>query len=614
MKKLMNKRALFSGLGLAAVALAVLAVVQLVSVTPNLRLDLTEDRLFTVADGTKKLLRGLESPVKVEFFFSEDIARGVPQVANYAQRVRELLREYARLSGGKLELVVVDPETFSEDEDRAAGLGLVSVPIVPGGPEMFFGVAITGAAGKAEVIPFFRPDRESTLEYDLSQAVWKAARSQPMKIALYAGLEVQGGFDFMSRQPTPPWTTIEQVGELHSVEPLPAAFASIPDDVGLVVLVHPHDLGEPSLRALDAYARSGRALLVFVDPHAEQASAGMFGAGAPASSDLAPLFRAWGVAYDPAQALVDAQLAVPVASRADGRAIPHVGIQQFGPAEMPADDVATAQLERVLVASAGALAPLPEATTTFTPLLRSSDQAMLAPASRFEGLDDHTALYQGFAATGERYVVAARIGGSAPSAFPSPAGEPVLQAAVEAKPLNVVIVADTDLLSDRLWVRVQDFMGQRVASAFADNGDLFVNLVDGLMGSADLMGIRGRGRHERPFDVVDRLEREAQLDLQARQRELEAELMETEMRLQGLQAAKQQDAQAFELNEEQVRELERFADEKLRIRKALREVQHQLGSDIDRVGSLLKVLNILVAPLLLVLLVFGVARWQLRRR
>lgn len=614
MKIPMKQRALFSGLGLGAVLAMVLLVVQLVSLAPALRLDLTDDGLYTVADGTRQLLKKLDSPVKAEFFYSAEMAGAVPQVGTYAQRVRELLREYARLSGGKLDLIETDPETFSDDEDRAAELGLVSVPIVPGGPEIFFGLAVTGSNGKAEVIPFFRPDAETTLEYDLSQAVWKASRAVAPKIALYSGLDVQGGFDFLSRQPTPPWMSIAQVQGLYAVESLPPDFATVPADVRLLVLVHPTGLGEPSMRAIDAYARAGGAVLVFLDPHAERAGSGMFGAaGAETASSLAPLLASWGVEYDPAQALVDAQLAVPVASQEYGRAVAHIGIQQFGPGELPSPDVSTEKLERLLTASAGVLRHRAEAGTTFLPLMQSSDQAMLVPASRFADLDEHTALYEGFKPTGERYVLAARIGGKAAAAFPAGEGGPAMAPSVDPQPLNVVVVADTDILSDRLWVRVQDFMGQSIPTAFADNGDFAINLVESLMGNAELMSIRGRGRHERPFDVVDHLEREAHLDLQVKQQELESALAEAEDKLRELQTRKEQDAQAFELDEAQVAELESFMGEKLRIRKELRDVQHQLGSDIRSLGTAIKVVNILAAPLVLVLLIYLLARRRLRR-
>lgn len=615
--KAANKRGLLAGLGITAIIALVIVIVQAVSLVPNLRLDLTEDGLYTVTDGTKNMLKGMEKPVKAELFFSAQLAEGVPQIANYAQRVQELLREYERLSGGKLTLSVIDPEPFSEEEDRAGELGLMSVPLMAGGPEIHFGLAVTGENGKAEIIDFFRPDREETLEYDLSQVVWKASRTVAPRIALYSGLEVMGGFDFMTRQPSPPWAAFAQLQQLYDVEPLAPDFDKVPDDVRLLVLVHPTSLTEKSLRAIDAFAVSGGSVLVFVDPLAERAGGGMFGAGAEQASDLAPLFAAWGIDYDKTQVLGDAQLAVAVASNAYGRPAPHIGIQQFGPGELPQNDPVVARLERLHAATAGVLKPREGATSTFVPLVESSDQAMLLASSKFQMLQEHTALYEGFQPTGERYVVAARITGRIASAYPAAAaadGAVAAPPAVEPKPANILVVADTDILSDRLWVHVQDFMGQQVAQAFADNGDFVINAVDSLMGSADLMSIRGRGRYERPFEVVDRLERAAAMDLQAKQQELQAQLAETEGKLGELQSKKEQDAQAFELDDAQVKELEKFMAEKARIRKELRDVQHQLGSDIESLGAIIKLLNILVAPLLLVVLVFGVARWRLARR
>ncbi|MFZ5757196.1 MAG: Gldg family protein [Pseudomonadota bacterium] len=606
----MKKRALFSGLGLLVIALLVAVLTQVVSMLPNVRLDLTEDDLYTVTDGTKRMLKGMEKPVKAELFFSAELAEGVPQIGNYAQRVQELLREYQRLSGGKLEFTLVDPEPFSGEEDRANELGLMSVPVIAGGPEIWFGLAVTGDNGKPEIIDFFRPDREETLEYDLSQVVWKASRKTAPKIALVSGLEVQGGFDFMSRQPSPPWASFAQLEQLYTVEALPPDFDAIKDDVSLLVLVHPGALPDKSVAAIDRYVRAGGATLVFVDPFAERAGGGMFG-GAESSSDLPALFAAWGVQYDPNQVLGDASLAVPVASSEYGRPVPHVAINQFGPGEFPNQDPVTARLERLIMASSGVLKHAEGSASVFTPLVESSDQAMLLPAGSFAMLDDHTKLYEGFRPTGERYVLAARVTGKVAGVAPAKPGEPAMQAAVEEKPANILIVADTDVLSDRLWVRIQDFMGQQVASAFADNGDFAINAVDSLMGSADLMNIRGRGRYERPFEAVDSLERQAAIDLQAKEQELEAQLAETEDKLRALESKKQQDAKAFELDDAQVQELERFMAEKVRIRKELRDVQHQLGSDIESLGTVLRWLNIVVAPLLLVLVVFGVARWRL---
>lgn len=611
----MKKRALFSGLGLLVVAVAVVVFAQLASIVPNLRLDLTQDKLYTLTAGTKAMLKDMEKPVKVELFYSADLAESVPQIANYAQHVKELLREYQRLSGGKLEFRVVNPEPFSADEDRATELGLMSVPVVAGGPEIWFGMTVSSGEGKPEVIPFLRPDHEDSLEYDLSQSVWKASRKTAPRIAMVSGLDVLGGFDMMTRQPSGPWASFAQMQKLYEIEQLAPDFDAIKDDVRLLVIVHPGKLAEKSLRAIDRYVRGGGATLVFVDPFAERTPSAMYGGG-NASSDLAPLFAAWGVDYDPKKLLGDASLAVPVANNEYGRPVPDVTIAQFGPGNFPTSDPVTARLERLIMSSVGVIAHRKDAASTFVPLIESSDEAELIDAARYGELEDHTKLYDGFKPSGQRYVIAARVTGKIGSAFAgAPAGKgAVVEPVVVEKPANIIIVADTDVLSDRLWVHTQEFMGQQVAQPFADNGDFATNAVDSLLGSSDLMGIRGRGRYERPFDVVDRLERRAAMDLQSKQEGLEAKLAETESQLQALQSKKQQDAKAFELDAAQVKALDKFMADKVQVRKELREVQHQLGRDIDSLGAVLKVLNIAVAPLVLVLLVFGIARWRLARR
>ncbi len=610
MKKLFSKR--HAGWALLGVAVIVVAVVQLMNLLPALRLDLTEGNMYTLSDGTKHMLKSMEKTVTAELFYSADATSEVPQIANYAQRVQELLHEYERLSGGKLKLKITSPDAFSEDEDRANELGLISVPLTPGGAGIWFGLAVTGEGGKPETIAFFRPDHEESLEYDLSQVVWKASRHVAPKIALATSLDLQGGFDFMTRQPTPPWASFAQLQQLYNVEALAPDFERIGDDVRLLLIAHPGKLQEKSLHAIDRWVRGGGATLVFVDPNAEAAGGGMFGATDP-SSNIAPLFAAWGVQYDPTKVVGDASLAVPVASEQYGRPVPNLTILQFGQGEFPTADPVTARLERLLMASPGALSHAKDSASTFTPLIESSDQAELLDATRVAAAQDHTKLYEGFKPTGERYVLAARITGKINSAFPAPASGASVGPVVEEKSANILVVADSDVLSDRLWVNVQDFMGQQVAQAFADNGDFLTNSVDGLMGSSDLADIRGRGRYERPFDKVNALERAAAMNLQAKQQTLEDQLTATEEKLTALQAKKQQDAKAFELDAAQVAELEKFMAEKLRVRKELREVQHQLGSDIDTLGAWLKFINIVLMPLLLVLMVFGIARWRLAR-
>jgi ABC-type uncharacterized transport system involved in gliding motility auxiliary subunit len=282
-------------------------------------------------------------------------------------------------------------------------------------------------------------------------------------------------------------------------------------------------------------------------------------------------------------------------------------------------DVVSAQLDKINIATAGALAAHPGAKTRFEPLLLSSTSAAPIPAQRFNALTDPSTLRDGFKPTGIRYALAARITGPVESAFPqgappdqkAPAGPPVAHLAKSTAPANIVIIADTDLLMDYMWIQTREVFGQRVAQAFANNGDLVANILDNLSGSSALISIRGRATFSRPFERVEALRRQADDRLRAKALELQAELQQTETKLTQLQS-KRNDQSSLMLSPEQEAELKRFVAEKARVRKELRETQRGLDVDINRLNSSLKVINIAVAPLCVA--VAGVVILALRRR
>jgi len=255
------------------------------------------------------------------------------------------------------------------------------------------------------------------------------------------------------------------------------------------------------------------------------------------------------------------------------------------------------------------------ATIEFEPLLQSSTHAALLPTSKLMFLPDSDSLLDGFQATGERYTIAARIHGKVKTAFPDgkpdaegAAGEHLTESKEDA---NIILVADTDLLADPLWVRTQTVFGQRFAVAWANNGDFLANSVDNLAGSADLISVRGRQSFFRPFTKVEELRRQAGDQLRAKEKELDQELKETEQKLSALEAARA-DQNSFSLSPEQAAELERFQEQRLRIRKELRETQRSLNVEIERLGKRLAIINIALVPSLLS--IGAIALWFIRRR
>ncbi|WP_312842272.1 GldG family protein [Stutzerimonas nitrititolerans] len=608
------KRVIYSGAGLLLIALAFLVFNILSGLAfTNARLDLTEQKLYTISEGTESILEELESPIELQFFYSDAAVRDLVALRNYARRVEELLRAYERAAGGKLKLQVIDPQPFSEEEDRAAELGLQAVPLDRGGDKVYFGLAGTNAEGHTQTIPFFPLDQEEFLEYEISRLVQSLATAQLPVVGVLSGLQINGGFDMRTQQATPPWMVLEDIRQLFHIESLKHDIDMIPTNVSVLMLVHPKQLPEQTLYAVDQFVMRGGKVLVFVDPFSEADPGSMMGPGGFAeekASELEPLFKAWGLRMPADQVVADASYAMSVGVGPERRAVRHPGWLSLPQQALDADDVTTASLESLTLATTGLLEPLEGASTRFTPLMRSSGYAMPIEAGRFATLQNPEELLRGLEPTGERYTLAARIQGPAQSAYPNGI-EGRKDGLKESDSINIIVVADTDLLSDRMWVQVQDFFGQRFPQPWADNGSFVINALDNLSGSDALISVRSRGRFARPFVVVEELQRQAENRFRETEEVLQSRLAETEAQLAELQSPDPE--QALELTAEQQAALQGYMQDKLRIRKELREVRYQLNADIEALGRTLKFLNIALVPLLLTLGVLGLWFWRRRR-
>jgi ABC-type uncharacterized transport system involved in gliding motility auxiliary subunit len=582
----------------------------------RLRVDLTENRLYSVSDGTREIIASIDEPLNLYFFFSDKATRDVAPLRTYARRVRELLEEYALEAGDRIRLQVIDPEPFSEAEDQAAAFGLQAVPLDQGGEQVYFGLAATNAYGEQQVIAFFQPEREEFLEYELSKAIAALVAAKKPVIGVLSGLQINGGFDMMSSQPTPAWAVMEQLRQGFEVKTVSAQGESIDADITTLLIVHPGALSDGMLYAIDQFVLKGGKAMVFVDPYCESARAMgnpmLEQAPANTASNLERLFKAWGVDYAVDKVVGDPGTALQISIAPGQPPVSHIAFLGLTPQNVASADVVTAQLESINLGMAGALSPAKEASTRFEPLLQTTERAGLLDSMRVQVSRDPTALLKDFTPGGQRLTLAARVSGPAKSAFEAAQKEGQSYVA-SSEGINVVVVADADMLADRFWVQVQDFFGQRIATAWADNAAFLQNAVENLSGNTALIGVRGRGRFSRPFDLVQRIRLGAEEQYRASAEQLQARLDETEQRLEELQSGKDAGKELV-LSPEQERALLDFQQEKLRIRKELREVRHRLDQDIEQLGTALKVLNIVVAPLLLTLALFGWHRWRLARR
>ncbi|PAU52786.1 ABC transporter [Pseudomonas sp. PIC25] len=609
------KRLLYSGAGLLLIALAFLAFNMVSSLAfTDARLDLTEQKLYTISDGTRRILDELDEPINLYFFYSDKTAKDLVTLRNYAKRVEEMLKAYERAADGKIKLHIVDPEPFSEDEDKAAEFGLQAVPLNQGGEQVYFGLAGTNSLDGVQIIPFFPMDQEEFLEYEISRLVQSLAKPDRPVVGVLSGLQMNGGFDMMSRQPTPPWMLMEEVRQLFKIESLKNDIDQIPEDVSVLWLVHPKQLPQQTLYAIDQFVLRGGKLLVFVDPYSE-ADNGMEMPGEMAgdkSSDLEPLFKAWGLRLMPGKVLGDGSYAMAVSMGQGQRPVRHAAWLNLPQKALDQNDVSTSGLETVTVATAGILEPVEGAQTHFTPLIQSSEYAMPFDAQRFAMLSNPEELIRELNPTGERYAIAARVSGPAKSAFPDGI-EGRKDGLKEAANINVIAVADTDLLTDRMWVQVQDFFGQRIPQPWADNAGFAINALDNLAGSDALISVRSRGRFTRPFTVVEALQRDAEVKFREKEQVLQQRLADTEQKLAALQRS-DDPAKVLELTPEQQTTLQQFLQEKVRIRKELREVRYQLNADIEKLGRTLKFVNIALVPLVLTLAVLALWVWRRRRQ
>ena len=632
----MNKRSTLGGGMLLALALLFIGLTVLFNYTlRGWRLDLTHNRLYTTSPGTDRALASIKEPINLYFFFSQKTAAGIPELNTYGVRVREFLQELVSRSNGKLHLHVIDPQPFSEEEDRAAELGVRGVPLgAANGAQFYFGLAGTNSTDGRQAIEFFDPKKEQFLEYDVVKLIYQLANPKKPVVAWLSGLSMTGGFDPHSGQMREPWIIYSDAQQLFDVRPLEPNATRIDPATNVLVLVHPKELSAATQFAIDQYALQGGHILAFVDPLAEGDMSGaeagnpMAAMGADRSSHLAPLLSAWGLKFNSDEVVADRAHALSVTLRQGEQPVEHLGILGLDQDSFARDDVITAGISSVNVATTGHLDPLTGAQACqpvkgsracFEPLLQSSSDAETLPVARFRMLLDPTTLLDGFKPTGRRYVIGARVTGNVHSAFPAGPPQGVTLAAGQtalkqsAKPINLVVFADTDMLQDFMWVHEQNFFGQRMTQAWASNGDLVENALDNLAGSADLISVRGRATFQRPFDRVERLRRAADERLHAKEQELEAQLRDTETKLTALQS-KKDNSSSLILTPEQEHEIEHFQTEKVRIRKELRAVRAGLNENIERLGTTLKIINIVVVPLVFAVIALLVWLWRRQRR
>ncbi|MBU4459470.1 MAG: Gldg family protein [Verrucomicrobia bacterium] len=623
-------------------SLAAFAVVAVIVAAVNIllggvvwRIDMTQDRIYTLSDGTRDVLKGLDGPVTFKLFFNGSDPQVPPTVKLFARSVEDLLREYEIAGKGNILVEVHDPQPDSDAADWARRYGVESQPVGMFGPDLALGlVAVKG--GAEAVLPFLNPDEQERLEYDITRLVTRVANPKKPVLGLLASLPVMGAgapqmpFGPPQRQQKG-WYAFTDLEKDYEIRQLAETIEAVDADIDALVVVHPKGLPEAALFAIDQFVLRGGRLLAFVDPMCladEQAPNPMgmpnFGGG---GSTLGPLFTAWGVGYEPERAIADLEAITPTRGR-DNRVVNNPTWLSLRPANMNAEDRLTARVETILLPGAGIFKVEPPAGVQSTVLMWTSDASGLVDAMTAKMNPE--GLQREFKSGMRREALAVRLSGKFKTAFPD--GKPGAAAPTNAPGAGVtntppapsslkegngegrvVLVGDVDMLFDPFCLREVRMMGQTAYAPWNDNLTFFYSVLEDISGSAKLSQIRSRGRLERPFDVVAGLLREAQERYMEAETALQSKLEQTQQRLTELQAEKGQ-GQEMVLSAEQKAEVERFRKQELETRQALKEVRKSLRADIERLGAVVKAVNILGVPLLVGIAGIGFGLWRRNRR
>ncbi len=615
------------------ILLAILIAVNVIVSNLRARVDLTEENLYTLSDGTRNVLKQLDRKVTLKLFFSSSDPAVPVQLKSYADQVMDLLQEYRKAAGTKVKIEQYDPRPDSDAEEWAQKYGIQGQQLGLMGPVIYFGLVVV-AGDSEQLLSSLDPRTQQMLEYNLTRTIYRVANPKKPVIGVMSSLPVLGQAPPMmmpgQRPPqSDPWISFADLRQDYDLREIDPDVDSISDDISSLVLVHPKQLAPQTRFAIDQFVLKGGKLMVFVDPLCivdleNQPQASPYQQPST-SSDLPELFRAWGVGYNPSDVVADMS-AAPRVRGAGNRVEDSLVWLSLGRSHINQDDILTTQLENLLLPFAGSFTDMTGDDVTFTPLMTASTESgsVNTMAAQF-GSD---ALRRQFRKGGAALPLAVRLTGTFTTAFPE--GEPKDPEAEDAEDPEdasgeeeatslqsgksaIILVADVDMLVDRFCVQEMTFFGMRGHQRINDNLKFLANAIEQVGGSSDLIGIRSRGTFNRPFDRVLALEQQARNEWQTREQELTRSLQETQQQLREMQTQKDS-SQRFILSPQQQAAIEQFRQRELEIKQQLKEVRKNLRRDIEMLGIRVKTINIALMPLLVALggIGYGLARRRKR--
>lgn len=622
-KSAIGSKSLFSAGGLVLV-LFILILVNIIFSRVNLRWDSTDDKLYSLSEGTRKILSNLEEDVSLKVFYTKDSVNTPVHIKTYSQRLLDFLSEYEYYSRGKVSVEVYDVETDSDEEDWARSYGIEPVNL-PSGERIYFGL-VAMAADQEETIKMIDPSRETQLEYDMTRIISKVQSPEKQKLGIISSLQIFGtppAFNMQSpSRGMEPWMFVTELKKTYNVEEINTTAGSIGDDIDLLLILHPKNLSEKLRYAVDQYVLKGGNAIVFVDPFAVSDSSPN-PQGMPSSSSLKKLFAAWGVEMDATKVVVDFDYTTKLRNQNNQPEDSPLWLS-IKSGSFNADDIATAKLESILLPVAGAIKKIPDSESEYKSLMKSSSNSSLTES--FKVRFGASMLRRDFKPSIDQYDLAVRVRGKFKTAFPD--GKPKDKDAKDKSDKKdeseaahlaegkedavIVIISDADMLFDSYYVSKQNFLGINLSRMFNDNLNFLLNTTEVLTGSEELISIRSRGKFGRPFVKVQELEKKAQTRWLAREQELVRKADETNRKLREFDKQKDK-SQRFVMTPEQESEIQKFQEEKRKVNSELKQVRRNLRADIETLGNKIKFINIFVMPMLVSLAGIGYAVYRRKR-
>lgn len=587
---------------------------------------MTAGNSFTLSDSAKSLLSKVEEPVRFDFYRTRSVEGLSPQIKmhiqNFGDRVEQMLLQFERAANGKVILDRIDPEPDTPAEENAIAAG-VHGQSLPNGDTIFLGLVIS--QGDSEhVIPFFDWNKEGSIEYDIAKAVHEAQQLSKPKLGLISTLPLKAPpMPMMPGQP--PQEDQYIISELESsfnVEVIEPTASELPQDLDMLMVIHPIGLPETLLFDIDQFTLSGKPMFLAVDPSSlffrsqQQQNQMMMGRPNPnTSSDFQPFFSTWGISYSASEALADPDIAYTQQNTMQPAWL------IFREDNVAEDFLPAAELNAVLLLEAGSLGLDESSKLTIEPILQTTESAGSVAGMMLQFAQQGALLNQ-LEASNEKQTVAGLLSGEFTTAFPNgkpsdPSASPESGETTGGSDQlytgegNVFIITDTDWLLDQFSIQRQNFLGMMTIQPINDNLTMGTNVIEFLGGSQDLIGIRSKGEEARSFDRVQAMEVEAQKQYQIKLQEVEEKISEMNQEIQQL-VTQQQGTGLIVAGPELTNALQELRENEANMRAERRVIRRELRKDIDALKWKLVSLNIGYSPIGLV--IFGFIFYRMRKQ